>query len=299
MDIRALRYFTEVVRQQSFTRASEKLFVTQPTISKMMKQLEQELGLPLFIREGRGFRLSDAGEITFSRAQDVLGAMTRLKTELSDLVSLERGALVVGLPPMTGGAFFGPVVSAFRERYPNIELKVVEDGALAIENSVRSGQLEIGVAVLPVDQEIFDQFSFARDHLCLVAPSGSPWHGASSVKLADIADWPIVLYPEDFTLSTRIQSGFARLGKRIRIAGRSAHWDFIVSMVAAQLGIALLPSTVTTRLQGLAYDVIRLDEEQIVWHLGLIWQKDVYLSHAARAWIQLTQDMLGKHLETP
>lgn len=294
MDIRALRYFTEVVRQQSFTRAAEHLFVTQPTISKMMKQLEDELGMPLFIREGRSFRLTDAGRVAFERGQDVLSAMTRMRTELSDLVSLERGELVVGLPPMSGGAFFAPVVSAFRERYPNIELKVVEDGAIAIESSVRSGQLEIGAAVLPVDHQTFDQFGFARDHLCLVAPKGSQWHGATSVTLADVADWPIVFYPDDFTLTKRILSGFARLGKTIRIAGRSAHWDFIVAMVDARLGIALLPQAVASRLAGLPFDVIRLDEDQIIWNLGLIWKKDVYLSHAARAWIQVTQDVLGK-----
>lgn len=294
MDIRALRYFTEVVRQQSFTRAAEHLYVTQPTISKMMKQLEEELGMPLFIREGRSFRLTDAGRVAFERGQDVLSAMTRMRTELSDLVSLERGELVVGLPPMSGGAFFAPVVSAFRERYPNIELKVVEDGAIAIESSVRSGQLEIGAAVLPVDHQTFDQFGFARDHLCLVAPKGSHWHGATSVTLADVADWPIVFYPDDFTLTKRILSGFARLGKTIRIAGRSAHWDFIVAMVDARLGIALLPQAVASRLAGLPFDVIRLDEDQIIWNLGLIWKKDVYLSHAARAWIQVTQDVLGK-----
>ena len=160
-------------RQQSFTRAAENLYVTQPTISKMVKQLEEELGMPLFIREGRSFRLTDAGHVAFERGQEVLAAMTRMKTALSDLASLERGELVVGLPPMSGSAFFAPVVSSFRERYPNIELKVVEDGALAIENSVRTGQLEIGSAVLPVNPQEFDHFGFARDHLCLVAPAGS------------------------------------------------------------------------------------------------------------------------------
>ena len=292
MDIRALRYFTEVVREQSFTRAAEKLFVTQPTISKMMKQLEEELGMPLFIREGRGFRLTDAGRVAFARGQDVLSAMTRMKTELSDLVSLERGELVVGLPPISGGAFFAPVVTAFRERYPNVELKVVEEGALAIEDAVRSGQLEIGAAVLPVDQSTFDQYGFAHDPLCLVAPGGSRWHGAETVKLEVIADWPVVFYPEDFTLSKRILAAYARKGKTMRIAGRSAHWDFIVAMVAGQLGIAMLPQTVASRLSTHLFDVIRIDDEQLEWSLGLIWKKDVYLSHAARAWIEITKEKL-------
>ena len=294
MDIRALRYFTEVVKLQSFTRAAESLCVTQPTISKMMQQLEQELDMPLFIREGRRFRLTDAGQTTYQHGLDVLSAMNRLKSALSDLVSLERGELIIGLPPMSGGAFLAPVVSRFRERYPNIELTLVEDGALAIENSVRSGQLEIGTAVLPVDNTAFEQFGFVRDPLCLVAPAGSRWQGKKSVTLGDVADSPIVFYPEDFALGRQIREGFARLGTPMRIAGRSAHWDFIVAMVDAKLGIALLPESVANRLENWPFDVIRLDEEKIVWHLGLIWKKDVYLSHAARAWIQVTQDVLGK-----
>lgn len=293
MDIKALRYFIEVVRRQSFTRAADALFVTQPTISKMVKQLEEELGMQLIIREGRSFQLSDAGKVAYERGQDVLAAMGRLKTELTDLSALTRGELIVGLPPMVGGAFFAPVVGAFRAHYPNVELKVVEYGARSIESNIRSGQLEIGVAVLPVDRQVFNTFSFVRDRLCLVAPAQSRWHGKRSVKLADIADEPIVFYPEDFSLSTLVSEGFRKLGKTINIAGRSAHWDFIAAMVEARLGIALLPESVAARLYGHPFDVIPLDEKNIIWHLALIWQKDVYLSHAARAWIQMSRDMLG------
>jgi DNA-binding transcriptional LysR family regulator len=105
MDIRALRYFVEVVKRHSFTKAADALFVTQPTISKMVKQLEEELGTPLIIREGRSFRLSDAGKVAFERGMDVLSAMNQLKNELNDLAGLTRGELVVGLPPMVGVAF--------------------------------------------------------------------------------------------------------------------------------------------------------------------------------------------------
>ncbi|GGY03205.1 LysR family transcriptional regulator [Paludibacterium paludis] len=293
MDIRGLRYFVEAVRAKSFTRAAENLYVTQPTISKMMKQLEEDLGVPLFIREGKQFRLTDAGQLVYRRSEDVLLAMARLKSELADLAELEHGELVVGLPPMIGGAFYAPVVRAFRERYPGIELKLVEDGALAIESSIRDGSLEVGVAVLPVDRDTFDHIGFVKDTLRLIVPAGSRWAGRARVKLADIADEPMVCYPKDFTLSSRIEDGFRRLGKTVNVAGRSAHWDFIVAMVEARLGIALLPSTIAARIAGRPLEAIELDEAQIVWHLGLIWKKDSYLSHAARAWIALSRTMLG------
>ncbi|MDF4985909.1 LysR family transcriptional regulator, partial [Vibrio parahaemolyticus] len=79
MDIKALRYFVELVNEQSFTRASEKLFVTQPTISKMIRSLEQDVGQPLLHREGRRFWLTDAGDIVFQRAQEILAQMSQLE----------------------------------------------------------------------------------------------------------------------------------------------------------------------------------------------------------------------------
>jgi DNA-binding transcriptional LysR family regulator len=193
---------------------------------------------------------------------------------------------------MTGGAFFAPVVGAFRDRYPNVELKMVEDGARAIESSVRNGLLEIGAAVLPVDNTVFESLSLVRDRLCLIAPTGSPWHGMDSVTLLDIADRPLVFYPEDFSLSARITDAFRLLGKSVHIAGRSAHWDFIAAMVEARLGIALLPEVVASHLEPHRFDVVPVDEERIMWHIGLIWKKDSYLSHAARAWITLTREIL-------
>lgn len=301
MDIKALRYFAELVRQQNFTRAAEALFVTQPTISKMVKQLEDELGTPLLIREGKSFQLTDAGRVVYLRGQDVLAAQLRLKNALADLASLARGELVVGLPPMAGGAFFAPVVGAFRDRYSGVELKMVEDGALAIESSIRSGNLEIGAAVLPVDDNTFNSLSLVRDRLCLVAPAGSPWQGWPRVTLPDLADHPIVFYPEDFSLTIRISDAFRMMGKSVNIAGRSAHWDFIVAMVAARLGIALLPQAIAGQLERDRFDVVPIDDERITWHLGLIWKKDSYLSHAARAWITLTRELLldSHHDESP
>lgn len=104
MDIRTLRYFVEVVRQQSFTRAAEKLFVTQPTISKMLKNLEDELNCTLLIRDGRKLLLTDTGRVVFERGQAILGEFSQLESELSDINHLHKGVLRLGIPPKIGRA---------------------------------------------------------------------------------------------------------------------------------------------------------------------------------------------------
>ena len=137
MELRALRYFVEVVKQKSFTGAAEQMFVTQPTISKMVKALEDEIGSPLLLREGRQMVLTDAGQIVYQRGLDVLAAHARLEAELNDLGTFGRGTLTIGIPPM-GGTLFTPAIAAFRQRYPKVELKLFERGSKAIEAAGRA-----------------------------------------------------------------------------------------------------------------------------------------------------------------
>lgn len=97
MDVRALRYFVEVVRQQSFTRAAEQLYVTQPTISKMLRQLEDELGCTLLIREGRKLHLTDTGQAVYQRGMTILQEFKQLEAEISDINDLKTGELRLGI----------------------------------------------------------------------------------------------------------------------------------------------------------------------------------------------------------
>lgn len=98
MDVRALRYFTEVVRQQSFTRAAQKLFVTQPTISKMVRQLEEELDCALLIRDGRRLHLTDSGQAVYQRGLAILQEFHQLEAEIGDINQLKTGKLRLGIP---------------------------------------------------------------------------------------------------------------------------------------------------------------------------------------------------------
>ena len=128
MDLRALRYFVEVVRTNSFTRAAENAHVTQPTISKMVRQLEDELGGPLLLREGRGVQLTDAGQVVYERGLQVLAQAQLLKQEVAEVDGIARGELSVGIMP-TAGHYMAPVIALFQQRYPGVTLNVQESGA--------------------------------------------------------------------------------------------------------------------------------------------------------------------------
>lgn len=291
MELRALRYFVEVVRQRSFTLAAEQLFVTQPTISKMVKALEEEVGAPLLLREGRQMVLTDEGRIVFQRGQELLAAHTRLQAELDDIGTLGRGELTIGIPPM-GGSLFTPAIAKFKRRYPKIELKLFEQGSRGIEAALAAGELELGGLLLPVDAELFDVLPMSRQLLWLVARTGTRWDNAAQVELADLAGEPFVFYGESLALNDVVTRACRQSGFTPTIVARSSHWDFMAALVHAGLGIALLPAPYCGRLDPAQFTCRPLAEPEIPWEMAIGWRRNGYLSHAARAWLDVARQTL-------
>ena len=128
MELRTLRAFVEVVRQGGFTQAAKKVFATQSTVSKAIKHLEDEIGVPLLDRIGHRSKLTAAGEIVYQRALRMLAERNDLMTELDELRGLKRGTLRLGLPPVGSSTLFAPLFAAYHKRHPGVEIRLVEHG---------------------------------------------------------------------------------------------------------------------------------------------------------------------------
>lgn len=294
MDLRALRYFTETVRYASFTQAAKSLFVTQSTVSKMIRQLEEEVGTPLLIREGHKARPTDVGRVVFNRAQEILGAMSQLSIEIREATQLQRGALEVGMPPMINVLFTG-VVKVFRERYPHIQLTLREDTGQEIERRITTGELEIGATVLPVaNHDTLEAQRFGTYAIWAIGPAGISWEEKASLPLSALRDTPLLLPPEDFALARTLKQAFDDAGFQPVIAARSAHWDFLAAMALAGLGVALLPEPLLKRIQTRGLRTARLSRADLTWEVGHVCRRKGYLSYAARAWMQVCDEVLGK-----
>ncbi|AOZ09760.1 LysR family transcriptional regulator [Cupriavidus malaysiensis] len=291
MDIRSLRYFVEVVRQGGFTRAAGALHVTQPTISKMVKALEDELGGPLLLREGRTVQLTDAGKVVLARGQAVLAEVARLRQEVAEVDGMARGELAVGIPPMAG-RYFAPVIGAYRRQYPGVALRLREQGGRALEEGVASGELDLGVTVLPATVPGLGTLPVTRHALTVIYPAARAPASMRALPLAALAGESFVMYEDDFVLYRVILDACEAAGFLPQIAGQSRHWDFIGELVAADVGIALLPEPIARSLDPARVAVRPLAAPELAWELGLVWREG-YLSRAARAWLDACQRAFG------
>lgn len=294
MEMRELRYFVEVVRKGGFTRASDSLHVTQPAISNMVKALEEEIGSPLLVRERRRVLLTEAGRIVFERAEGLLDSVRRLEEEVAELSTLRRGRVRIGLPPMVGMSFFPGVLAEFHRTHPQIVLELREEGGRRIEALVLDRELDVGATVLPTDEVAFGTLPFVKDVVRAVLPRGHPLARKRELSLRELEKTPFLLHRPEFAVHELVLLACRKAGFTPTIVSESSQWDFLVAMVVAGLGVALLPETICAQLDRRQVTSV-LVKPTIPWDLALIWRRDRYLSPATRAWLDLASRRLLRH----
>ncbi|MCQ6267569.1 LysR family transcriptional regulator [Fictibacillus sp. WQ 8-8] len=293
MDIKQLQYFIEVAKYNSFTRAADALFITQPTISKMIKNLEDELGVVLFDRSRKGLTLTDAGQTIFDQAKLVDKAFNNLEMELDNLLGLKKGHIRIGLPPIFDPRLFPKLIGSFHDRYPHITFELMEDGSKKIEEEVASLQLDIGVVVLPTNTDMFQYFAFMEEDLRLIIHPDHPLAVRDEINLAELREESFILFNKDFVLHDRIISSCNQAGFSPHITSESSQWSFIEEMVVCKLGVSLLPESICRHLTD-EVRAIKVVNPSISWHLALIWNKDQYLSFAAKEWLSYAKEQLSE-----
>lgn len=289
MNLRTLRTFVEVVRQGGFSQAAEVVSLTQSTVSKAVKTLEDELGMPLLNRLGHKNELTAAGEMTYRRAQVLLAEHNDLLAEINDLRGLKRGVLRIGLPPVGCGVLFAAMFATYRRRYPDIEIELTEYGSKKLRDCLEAGEVDLAALLLPMD-EGFDYQPVRNEPLMAVLPVEHLLAQNTRIDFNDLADSPFILFEAGFALNAKILAACERKGVTPRVAARSGQIDFIVDLVSAGLGVAFLPRMLAHKHQHTGIALIPLDEPHTDWHIALAWRASAHLPPAARAWLDLAKE---------
>ena len=291
MELRTLRAFAEVVRQGGFSQAAKVVFATQSTVSKAVKQLEDEIGVPLLDRVGHRSTLTAAGEVVYRRALAMLAERDDLAAELDELRGLKRGTLRVGLPPVGSSILFAPLFTAYRSRYPGIDIRLTERGSDRLREILLAGEIDLAGSLLPVPEN-FDRQDVRKEPLMAVLPSNHELVRRKSVDLASLRQMPFVLFETGYAVNRIVLNACKQRGFEPVVAARSSQIDFIVELVAAGLGVAFLPRMlVEHHRQHPSIGYVRLAEPQTDWHMAMIWRRGAFLSHAAKAWLEIAREI--------
>ncbi|HEX4872497.1 MAG TPA: LysR family transcriptional regulator [Nevskiaceae bacterium] len=280
MDLQLLTAFVRVADSASFSRAAEALHLSQPAVSKRVAALEQAIGQPLFDRIGRRIGLTDAGRALLPHARRVLEELEDGRRALSQIGQQVAGRLSIGTSHHIGLHRLPPVLRAYTQRYPEVDLDLhFMDSEVACE-AVLAGRLELGIVTLPGSPlPNLEQRRVWTDPMAVVASPGHVLAGLRRPGLADLARHPAVL-PDAATYTHRIITAALQahgLTPRIRLA--TNYLETLKMLAAIGLGWSVLPrSMLDASLVALRLPALSLQRE-----LGAVWHRRRQLSAAASA----------------
>ncbi|MGY4688755.1 LysR family transcriptional regulator [Salibacterium sp. K-3] len=290
MDLKQLRYVVEVYKEESFSKAADKLHVSQPALSKMVHQLEEELDIRLFDRSTRNLKITGEGEKILLHAQKVLRGAEDLKEAANEIKLRKQGRFTFGLPPVIGSSFFPSLIASFRRTYPEAQMQIVEEGAKIMEHSLLEGNIDVGVAILPVDEEQFEVRPIVKRELLLVVSKDQPLAGRNTVKMKELEEERFLMFRKGFSLYDRVREAAIQAGFEPVVEHESTQWDFLIELAMAGLGVAFLPETVVKKANLEHVAVLSVTDPAVHWNLALIRRRNGYQSHAAEAWVDFVEE---------
>ena len=290
LEIKELEHFIAVVDYEGFSKAASNIYVSQPTLSKSIKKLEETLNVVLFERSTRKLELTDAGELVYHKALKIIQATEELRTALDDLMNEPSGEIKIGIPPLIGTLFFPTIAKKFEQMYPNISLKLIEHGAKKIEYLVDEGKVDVAIVVLPVNNNKFTVSPFINEEFKLFIHANHKLANRQQVHIKELENEPFILFNQEFSLHDLVINYCETKGNfKPNIAYESSQWDVIAELVSAELGITLLPGLIYEKMDQNAIKTVAL-ESPPMWVLGIITKKDRYLSYAVRSLLQFLKN---------
>lgn len=247
MTLRQLRYFLGAVDRGSFTAVAAQMNVTQPAVAEQIRHLERYLGVELFIRLGRGLRLTDAGAEFAVYARRVIAASDEAEESVAELRTLRRGTITFGAFGAPSHYRFADLINEFASRFPAVRLRLRGRNSSVIADEVRSGGLEAALVVLPINDTGLDVRPIARDEVFFV--SADPTKTRQPMSVEEFVATSIVLYETQYAQEDPTRRQFAdraqSLGLRIEGRIEVEHPETALQLVARGLGSTYAPQAIT------------------------------------------------------
>lgn len=288
MNINHFAYFVEAVRENSITKAAESLFISQSTISKAIKCLEQAYNTELIDRKARNFKLTSAGEIFYNSAVKIVSNYQSETTVLAALLHSHRGKLTLGIPPVTI-TIIHLLLHLYEQMYPEIDLRVIEVGAQTAFSLAQSGAADISIIIEPFDNPEFNKVPIMEpEAVCVV----SPHHRLANydtISFSQLKNEKFLVFDKSFMLYYRIIDCCKEAGFMPNISLESAQWDLLVEAVSDGEGITILPRPIIQKFCPQKVKMLHLCNPSLPWIPVAAYHKEKFLSTPMKLFLDLIQ----------
>lgn len=217
MDLRVLRYFLMVAKEQSFTKAAEQLHITQPTLSRQLAALEEELGRKLFDRSGRSVTLTSDGQLLKRRALEIVDMEDKILSEFKGDEESVEGKITIGCGEFMAVEILAEICKSFKEKYPLVQFAIHTGTADAILEMMSKGLVDIGLFLEPVNTEGLDYIRIPEsDHWVVTLRADDPLAEKSRITKEDLLDKPLIL-PERANVQSELANWFGKDWEKLNV----------------------------------------------------------------------------------
>jgi LysR family hydrogen peroxide-inducible transcriptional activator len=273
MEIHQLKYFVAAAESGTISRAADRCHVAQPSLSQQLKKLEEELGVPLFDRLGRGIAITDAGRALLPRARRILAEVRDAEANTRREATDCQGTLLLGAIPTMAPYLLPPALEMLRSSYPECRVTVREGLTEDLVEALSDNEIDCALVSTPLEEELLELEVLGEEELLVAVPKSHPASGGSEISVAELRGQPTISLEEMHCLGRQIQ-GFCSSRRLARqVVCRTTQLSTIVEFVALGVGLSMVPEMAAAADRSKRCGYLRLRPGKPVRDIAVAWRK--------------------------
>lgn len=298
VNLRQLQAFVAVYQLGSITLAAEKLSLTQPAVSSLLRQLELNVGVRLFDRTTRSLHATAAAHDSIARAERILRELDQLVVSFEDVAACSRGTVRVGATPAVAAALLPPAMVEFRACFPGIEISIHDLAPEQLVSSVAGNDVEFSIGTPDVETLDVELSTLIQDRMCVICLRNAPLARRKTIAWDEIAGWSTVTVRKGHRIRALIDDTLARLGLRFEPTWEVSYLATAISLTQHGLGISILPSYLVSSLASSKLAAVQLVDPIVTRNLSIVTRRGALLSPGAESLVDVMRRQVGGDVTT-
>lgn len=313
MNIQKLDYFITIAETGNLTKAAQKLYVSQPSLSQYLKRLEASLGVELFDRTSSPLRLTYSGELYYKYALECRRREENIIKELSDIQEGEKGRLRLGLALWRGSALLPEVLPRYREQFPDVKIELMEGRSAMLRNALLNDEIDVAVMNIPRTMNYEDLVCdvFMEEHIMLAMPEKHPAaqeaiklhkgkKGYPEIPVGVLNSLPVIMTKHGQNLTYETTRILELNQIKAEVLLETANLTTAINLVAEGMGCTFVPeqgAKICERKGKVSYFMIAESITECIWDLAAIYRKEAYINRITRSFIDALHRISGDRIE--